>query len=355
MERLAKIKGKIKEQNIDAFLVLQPQNRYYLSGFTGSSGYLIIAENEGIFLTDFRYKEQARTQVQGFTIVQHGLDVLGDIYTELKRLGVKRLGFEQEHITYSQYLNFTNAFEGIELINIKPIVEELRMFKDEGEISKIEYSIDIAGRAFAHILGFLKPGITEREVALELEVFMKKEGASGLAFTTIVASGQRSSLPHGIASEKCLEKGDFVKMDFGCVYNNYCSDITRTVVLGKATDRQKEIYNTVLQAQQNALEGIRPGMTGMEADSLARDIIYKNGFKDNFGHGLGHSIGMVVHENPRLAPKSSDILQPGHVFTVEPGIYIEDFGGVRIEDMIVITENGNRNLTKVTKELIEIN
>lgn len=354
MERLAKLKGKIKEQMVDALLVLQPQNRYYLSNFSGSSGYLIITEKENVFLTDFRYKEQAKKEVQDFTIVQHGLDVLADVYSQLKRLGVKRVGFEQEHITYSQYLNFAKAFKGMELKNVKPILEELRMIKDETEISKMEKSIDITGRAFEHIVGFLKPGISEREVALELEIFMKKQGASGLAFTTIVASGHRSSLPHGIASDKCLEKGDFVKIDFGCVYDNYCSDLTRTVVLGNATDKQKEIYNTVLEAQQRALDGIKAGITGEQADSLARDFINGKGFKENFGHGLGHAIGMVVHENPRLAPNSTAVLQAGNVVTVEPGIYIEGYGGVRIEDMIVVTKDGNKNMTKVTKKLIEI-
>ncbi len=355
MERLAKLKGKLVEEQVDALLVLQPQNRYYLTGFTGSYGYLLVSEKEDIFITDFRYKQQAQSQISGCKIVQHGLDPLKDIKNQLNNIGVKKLGFEQEYITYSQYLSFSEALEGIELKPVKPMVEDLRMIKDEMEISKMDKAINIAGDAFAHILGFLRPGITEKEVALELEFFMKRAGASGLAFTTIVASGHRSSLPHGIASDKVLEKGDFVKMDFGCVYENYCSDITRTVVLGKATDRQKEIYNTVLEAQLRAIDKIKAGITGEEADKIARDIIYAKGFTENFGHGLGHSIGMVVHEKPRVAPNATNVLQEGNVITVEPGIYIEGFGGVRIEDMIVITKDGNRNLTKVTKELIEIN
>lgn len=354
MERLTKLKGKLRQEKIDALLVLQPQNRYYLSGFSGSSGYLIVTEKEDVLLTDFRYKEQAKREVKGINIIEHGLDPLLDVYGELKRLGVKTLGFEQEFTTYSNYLNYGKVFDGIELKHVPPIIEELRKVKDSEEILKMEKAIEITGEAFAHILGFLKPGITEREVALELEFFMKKKGASGLAFNTIVASGQRSSLPHGIASDKVLEKGDFVKIDFGCVYNHYCSDLTRTVVLGKATEKQKEIYDIVLEAQLKAIEGIKSGITGKYADSLARDIISTKGYKDNFGHGLGHGIGMVVHENPRVSPKGEDILKPGNVITVEPGIYIEGYGGVRIEDMLVITENGNINLTKVTKELIEI-
>lgn len=354
MERLTRLKGKLREEKVDALLVLQPQNRYYLSGFSGSSGYLIITQDEDVLLTDFRYKEQAKNEVTGITIVQHGLDPMGDIYTELKRLGVKVLGFEQEYTTYSNYLTYVRSFPDLELKHVKPIVEELRKVKDQHEIAKMEKAIEITGEAFAHILGFLKPGITEKEVALELEFFMKKRGASGLAFTTIVASGHRSSLPHGIASEKVLEKGDFVKIDFGCIYNHYCSDLTRTVVLGKATDKQKEIYNTVLEAQLKAIDGIKAGISGKDADSLARDVIYSKGYTENFGHGLGHGIGMVVHENPRVSPKAEDLLQTGNVVTVEPGIYIEGYGGVRIEDMLVITDIGNRNLTKVTKELIEI-
>ncbi|SHJ67393.1 Xaa-Pro aminopeptidase [Anaerobranca californiensis DSM 14826] len=356
MERIKKLKGKLKEIGVDGLLITQPQNRYYLSSFTGSSGYLLITEGEDVFLTDFRYTEQANKEIiSGITILQHGLNPLEDVLKEIKRLGVKVLGFEREYVTYSGYLGYKKAFEGIELKAVEPVVEELRMVKDQEEIANMEKAIEIAGDAFAHILGFLKPGITEKDVALELEFFMKRKGASGLAFTTIVASGYRSSLPHGVALDKVLEKGDFVKIDFGCIFNNYCSDLTRTVVLGKATDEQKKIYYTVLEAQEAALAGIKSGISGKDADWLAREIIYNKGYTENFGHGLGHGIGMVVHENPRLSPKAEDSLQVGNVVTVEPGIYIPNFGGVRIEDMVVITENGNRNLTKVTKELIEIN
>ncbi|WP_353892513.1 type II 3-dehydroquinate dehydratase [Proteinivorax hydrogeniformans] len=352
--RVAELKKQLKEKGLDAMLVNQPENRQYITGFTGSSGYVLFTQDKDYFFTDFRYIEQAKEQLEGFEIVKHGFSPLDDISQYLSNAGVQKLGFEEHFATYQAFQRYQKAFKNIQVLPAGPIVEEIRKVKDRTEIENTEKAIDIAVAAFEHILGFLKPGIKEVDVALELEFFMRKKGASGLAFETIVASGHRSALPHGIASEKVLEEGDFVKMDFGCVYNGYCSDISRTVVLGKATDKQKKIYDTVLKAQQAAIDNIKAGVSGKKADDYARSVITEAGYGDKFGHGLGHGIGMVVHENPRVSPNSEDILRPGNIITVEPGIYIPEYGGVRIEDMLVITEDGSKNLTKATKEFIEI-
>lgn len=243
---------------------------------------------------------------------------------------------------------------GIELVPLSDFMLDLRAVKDEGELELLAAAAAIADKAFDHILGFLKPGISERRVALELQRYMEDLGASGPSFETIVASGVRSSMPHGVASEKLLEEGDFITMDFGCVYKGYCSDITRTVVLGTASPRQREIYGIVLEAQLAGVEGIRAGISGRQADALARDIIAAKGYGEQFGHGMGHGVGLAIHESPRAAVGSKDIFVENNIITVEPGIYIPDWGGVRIEDMLVVKEGCSRNLTSSPKELIEI-
>ena len=218
----------------------------------------------------------------------------------------------------------------------------------------MQAAADLADRTFSYILGLLKPGVSENEIALEIEMFVRRNGAASTSFTTIVASGERSALPHGVASDRLLGSNEFVKMDFGAYYKGYCSDITRTVVLGKPSDKHRQIYDIVLEAQLEALSKIGPGMTGKEADALARDVIKKYGFGDQFGHGTGHGLGMEIHEAPRLSLQGDIVLEPGMTVTVEPGIYIPGFGGVRIEDDIVITDSGNRRLTQSGKDLIVI-
>ena len=238
-----------------------------------------------------------------------------------------------------------------------PLGEELsllRAVKDEGEIEKLARAEQIGDEAFSYILTQIKPGITELEIAAKLEYYMKSHGAQEKGFDTIAASGLHSAMPHAVPSEKVLEKGDFLTLDFGCKYQGYCSDMTRTVVIGKANEKQKEIYKIVLEAQEAALAGLRAGMTGAEGDALARKVIEEAGCGDYFGHGLGHSVGLEIHEKPALSPKDQTILRPGIIETVEPGIYIPGLGGVRIEDMTVITENGIKNLTSSPKELIEL-
>jgi Xaa-Pro aminopeptidase len=352
LERLRKLRENMARHSIDGLLLVKPENRRYISGFTGTAGYLLVTEKDAVLITDFRYTEQAKEQSPHFQVVKHGSSAPDEIRSQLKTLGISRLGFEQDYLTYGLYASYREKFEPVELVPVEGIVEKLRAVKDPQEIESIRKAAEIADAAFSHILGFLKPGITEREVAIELEFYMRKLGAKSSSFDIIVASGVRSSLPHGVASDKKLEKGDFVKMDFGALYQGYCSDITRTVVLGEPNRKQREIYEIVLESQLHALAHMKPGMTGKEADALARDIIKEKGYGDNFGHSLGHGLGLYIHEEPRLSFLSGDILQPGMVVTVEPGIYLEGFGGVRIEDDVVITDSGIEILTSSTKDLL---
>lgn len=342
--------------DVDGMLVWQPHNRRWLTGFTGSSGVAVVArDKQPVFVTDFRYTQQAGQQCKGFKVVQHGREFVGDLAAVVRGLAVKRLGFEQDYLTVGQHQKLADGLTDVaQLAPLEDLVLGLRSVKTEAEIELLGAAVDLADRAFAHILGFLRPGLTERQVALELERHMQDLGATGASFDFIVASGHRSSMPHGVATEKVIEAGEIVKMDFGCIYKGYCSDMTRTVVLGKADARQREIYDLVLKSQLAAIDGIRAGITGQEADSFARKVISDAGYKDNFGHGLGHGVGLAVHELPRFAPNVEAVIECNQVVTVEPGVYIPDWGGVRIEDMIVVEANGCRVLTRSPKELIEV-
>ncbi|MHA7962779.1 M24 family metallopeptidase [Paenibacillus sp. CAU 1782] len=354
MKRVEKLRSAMNEAGFEALLIGSQYNRQYISGFSGSSGFVLITASKSMLLTDFRYTVQAASQAAGFEIVEHGTSPLKNVLDILKAEGVSSLAFEQDHVTYAEYLSWSNVLQGVKLAPCAGLVENLRMFKDEAELSVMQEAADLADRTFKHICGIIAPGIRESDVALEMEVFMRSNGATSSSFDTIVASGERSALPHGVASDRTIGNNEFVKLDFGALYNSYCSDITRTVVVGKPSDRHLEIYNIVLEAQLHALENIKPGMTGMEADALARDIITRYGYGDNFGHSTGHGLGMEVHEAPRLSRLSDTILTPGMVVTVEPGIYLPGFGGVRIEDDIVITETGIKILTSSPKELITL-
>ncbi|MTI94903.1 MAG: aminopeptidase P family protein [Firmicutes bacterium] len=354
MERYKKLQNLMAD--VDGMMVMQAENRRWLTGFTGSAGIAVVPRSgKPVFMTDFRYVEQATEQVPGFEIVQAGREMLStDLQQVLTKLGIRKLGFEKDHLTVGQFQKMETALSDIQLVAQDNVVLELRSEKDGSEIELLAEAVRIADEAFNYILDVLKPGLTERAVALELEHYMQAQGAAGASFEIIVASGPRSALPHGVASEKVLRAGEFVKMDFGCVYQGYCSDITRTVVLGKADERQREIYHTVLDAQLAAIDGIRPGLTGADADALARNLISERGYGDNFGHGLGHGVGLAVHELPTLSPASTHTLQVNNAVTVEPGIYLPGWGGVRIEDIVVVTETGCRILTSAPKNLIEL-
>lgn len=269
----------------------------------------------------------------------------------MKKLGIKKLGFEQDHVTYSSHKAFNEAVQA-ELVPVSGLLEKIRLIKTDAEIKILKVAADIADAAYKHILEFIRPGISELDVSNELEFFMRKAGATSSSFDIIVASGKRSALPHGVATDKIIEKGDFVTLDYGAYYNGYVSDITRTLAVGEPEAKLKEIYEIVYEAQRLGMEGIKPGMTGKEADALTRDYISEKGYGEYFGHSTGHGIGLEVHEGPALSYKSDTKLEPGMIVTVEPGIYIPELGGVRIEDDTIITKDGNETLTHSTKELI---
>lgn len=349
-QRVTRLRQLLEKHELDSLLVTSAVNRRYITGFTGSSGYVVITPDDAILFTDFRYREQAPQQAVGFEVIEHEADAVATIATTLQQRGIKQIGFEQHDLSYASYRNY-EAKLGIPLKPAEQLVEQLRMVKDEQEIALIQEAATLVDRTYEHMLGYIKPGMTEREVSLELEFFMRKHGADATSFETIVASGHRSSLPHGAASDKVLAAGDFVTMDFGAYMNGYCSDITRTIVLGPVTERHREIYEIVLEAQMLALDMIQPGMTGAEADQVARDVIAKQGYGEYFGHSLGHGLGMEVHEEPRLSRTSKIVLEPGMIVTIEPGIYIPGFGGVRIEDDVLVTTAGLQRLTTSNKQL----
>ncbi|NLD49447.1 MAG: aminopeptidase P family protein [Clostridiaceae bacterium] len=350
--RLKRLREKLKDKDVDAVLVTRRENYIYLSGFTGSFAYLVITQNDACLITDFRYTEQASQQAPLYEIIQYNQSLLAALSDVIQTKGIEKLGFEDDYITYKKYNELHNGIGAKHLIPFQNVLEGLRIKKDNEELEKIRKAVEIADSAFSHILKFLKPGIKEYEVSAELEFYMKKSGAKGASFDTIVASGKRSSLPHGVASGKTIENGDAVTLDYGAIFEDYCSDMTRTVFIGSISKELKNIYNIVLEAQTSALVGAKRGYSGKEVDIIARDIISKSGYEKNFGHGLGHGVGIEVHEEPRLSPKGEIKLDNGMVVTVEPGIYVNDLGGVRIEDMIIINDDKPIILTSSTKEII---
>ncbi|WP_100404767.1 M24 family metallopeptidase [Bacillus solitudinis] len=354
MKRIDGLRGRFKELNIEGMLVTSAYNRRYLSHFSGTAGVLLISEKEAVLVTDFRYMEQAKEQAKEFTIVQHTGPIFVEVAKQVERLGIKNIGFEQSHLTYEAHQLYKKFIESARLVPISGVIEELRMIKDQQEIKIIQEAADIADATFEHITTFIRPGIKELEVSNELEFYMRKQGALSSSFDIIVASGYRSALPHGVASDKIIEKGELVTLDFGAYYQGYCSDITRTIAIGAISTELKEIYDTVFEAQARGMQGLKPGLTGREADALTRDYISEQGYGQYFGHSTGHGLGMEVHEGPTLSLKSDTVLKPGMIVTVEPGIYIANVGGTRIEDDTLITENGNRSFTKSPKELLII-
>ncbi|MFD1038457.1 M24 family metallopeptidase [Virgibacillus byunsanensis] len=354
MGKITNLRNGLEEKELDAILITSSINRRYMTGFTGTAGVVLISKNATRFITDFRYIEQANEQATGFEVIKHTQPIEQEINTQLKDLNISRLGFEKDHVTYSDYELYKKTFEKAELIPVSGLIEELRLIKSQEELSIMKKAAEIADGAFEHIQSYIKPGVKEIDVSNELEFFMRKQGATSSSFDIIVASGYRSALPHGVASDKEIQNGELVTLDFGALYNGYCSDITRTLAVGEISDELRTIYNTVLQAQLLGVEGTKPGMTGKEADALTRDYITEKGYGKYFGHSTGHGLGLEVHEGPGLSFKSDKKLKAGMVVTVEPGIYIPGVGGCRIEDDIVITETGNERLSFSSKDLIQL-
>lgn len=351
MQRVKNVQDKLSKYNIDALLVTNMFNVRYLANFTGTTGLVVITKDESYFVTDFRYTEQAAEEAKGFTIVKNEGPIFEEVAKIVQEDKIENLGFEQENITYAVY-NQINDIIPCELVPVTGLVEKLREVKTEDEINIIKEAINITEKAYDYILGFVKPGKTEIEVANELDFYMRNEGATGVSFDTIVASGVRSAMPHGVASDKVIEEGDMVTIDFGCYYKGYVSDMTRTFAVGDPGEQMKEIYEIVYQANKKVNEVAKAGMTGAELDAIARDYIAEKGYGPQFGHTLGHGIGLEVHEGPSLSFRNEDKLVVNNIVTNEPGIYVPGLGGVRIEDDLVIKEDGAEILMTTPKELI---
>lgn len=349
------MKQFLKDRGLDAIVVSDPYNMRHISGFRGGEGYVYVSGGRSVIITDSRYTEAADLEKkEGFEVI----DGKRSEFELLKEFAAAdcavNIGFEDLFVTYADYRSLKEKC-GFE--NMTPLGGSLnarRSVKTEEELAYLRKAEAIGDRAFELVLEYLKPGVTELQVAAYLEYAMKNAGASGLGFETIVASGPNSSMPHAVPGNRKLAEGDFVTMDFGCNYEGYCSDMTRTVVIGRANDRQKEIYNVVLEAQLAAIAAIKAGVIGCDIHKIAADIIAKAGYGEYFGHGLGHSVGLFIHEDPMFSPRVKDAVPEGAVITVEPGIYVPGFGGVRIEDMGAVTKDGYDNFAHSPKELIEI-
>lgn len=346
----------LEQFGVDALLITDPFNMRFLSKYRGE-GAVYISKTQQVIITDSRYTEAAEKE-STFTVIEENREhkrsqILNECIVKEGK-AILRLGYEDQFMRCSEFVAMNKELSNVEWIPLEGKVDVLRRIKTEEELEYLAKAEAIGDYAFSEVCKELKPGMTELQVAALIEFYMKMAGAEGLSFDTIAASGVHSSMPHAIPSEKKLEEGDFLTMDFGCKYKGYCSDMTRTVVIGKASEKQKEIYNIVLKAQLAALAAVQAGKRGKDVDKVARDIIAEAGYGANFGHGLGHSVGLFIHEEPRLSPNDDTILEEGMIETVEPGIYVPGFGGVRIEDMVVVTKEGCRNLTKSPKELIEI-
>ncbi len=352
---------KIKEiQNLlneeSCALISSDVNRFYLCEFPSSAGNIIITKNSATLLIDFRYFEKAKKTVKNMDVLLC-VSLYKDIKSVLTLKKIKNIYIETEHTTLETFNRMEKGLEDFCILKDSALSKKLnalRQIKTPREMEFIKKAQTITDQAFTHILNFIKVGKTEKEIALELEFFMRKNGSKGVAFETIAVSGKNSSLPHGVPTDKPLEKGDFLTMDFGAVFEGYCSDMTRTVALGQVSEKQQEIYDTVLQAQLEALKNIKPNVKCKEIDKIARDIISQKGYGECFGHGLGHSVGIEIHENPAFNTRDESPIKKGMVITVEPGIYLPDKFGVRIEDMVIITEDGFENITESDKNLIII-
>lgn len=360
MSHLTNLQASLKAGHIEAILVSSGVNQRYLTGLDYTDGYVLVLPDKAYLLADFRYIEVARSTANPAeieTIMPAG-GMLPCVAGLLKDNGVKSLAYEEETVSCALRVSFGKLFEGVELLTGgSRLIDGLRTFKDEAEIESMKKAQALTDAAFEHILGFITPERTELEVALELEFFMRARGSEGTAFDTIAVSGPNSSKPHGVPGPVRLTKNAFFTMDFGARVNGYCSDMTRTVVVGRADDEMKRLYNTVLEAQEAAIASLHLGMPCCEADKVARDIIDNAGYKGCFGHSLGHGVGLYIHENPRCAggvPRET-VLKPGHVVTMEPGIYIAGKYGCRIEDMVAFLPDGTfYNFTKSPKQLIEL-
>ena len=351
--RLHKLRQKLAEKGLDAVLISQAENRRYLSSFTGSDGMLVVSPKNVILAVDFRYTEQARSEARDAEVVQIKGEPAAWLPGLLSDLGVRTAGFEAEDVTVAAHQRLAKALrddeKSFQFVATDGLVESLRQKKDDEELSQMRQAAELVDQAFAFISHEIQPGRTEKQVAWDIEKFLREAGSEVLPFPVIVASGPNSALPHAQPTERVIQLGEPIVMDFGARVGGYCSDFTRTLCLGSQDDTFKKRYDLVLGAQTTAMATLGPGMTGEQADQLARAVINQGGYEEAFGHGLGHGIGLVAHESPRLGSKSEDVIEENMVFTVEPGIYLSGWGGIRIEDTVVLQGGNVETLTKAAK------
>ena len=351
--RLDALRAQLPKIKCDALVVSHLTNVAYLTGYSGSSGLVVITRDGPLFFTDFRYQQQAAAQVGGVAkikIAPQGDGLWKAAMKTAKKRDLNVLGFEAQHLSVASFGEVQKmAGKNAQFIATQGVVEKLRAIKSAEELTVIREAVRVADEVMQEALEMLRPGLTELEVAQSIETGVRARGGSGTSFQTIVASGARSALPHGVASAKIIEKGDLITIDMGALYQGYCSDMTRTVCLGKPAKKQREIYELVYRAQVAACEAIKAGANCRAVDAVARDIIGGAGYGDDFGHGLGHGVGVDIHEAPRLAKAGKGSLKAGMIVTSEPGVYIADFGGVRIEDMLIVTDKGAEILTQTPK------
>ncbi len=348
--RVQRLRETLRKQGVDAILVTRPENQRYLSGFTGGDGALVITRNDALLLTDFRYYEQVAEEAPGFELAKVEGALAPVLKQVLRQAGAKTLAFESTAVSYAQYQEWKKATPGVKWVAAQDAVESLRMIKDDGELARVKKAITISDAACDYIRGVIKPGMTEKQVAWELESYMRTHGADELAFPLIVGSGPNGAKPHAVLQERPIQEGEAIVMDMGARVDGYNSDLTRTICL-KPDKKLQEIYDIVLRAQLAAEAGARPGMKGHEVDALARQVIRDAGYAEHFGHGLGHGVGLAVHESPGAGRTAIMTFEPGMLCTIEPGIYLPGWGGVRIEDIVLFTAGGVEVLTHARKEL----
>ena len=355
LARLAAVRRGLPGVAVDAVLVTEAANRRYVSAFSGSAAQLLVSESAALLLTDFRYVEQAGEQAPDFEVVKAEGHAWPAVAEQVKRLGVRRVGFESEALSVDQHIRLTDALRDkapdASLVPLRGFVERTRQVKEASELALIRRAVLIGDRAMEVVVAGLRPGMTEREIAWRLEVEMRQGGADALSFPIIVASGPNGAMPHHRPTDRAVQAGETITIDMGCVVGGYCSDLTRTVVIGDPDPAFWQVYDLVLRAQQRCEDGLKAGMTGNAGDALARDLIAAAGHKDHFGHGTGHGVGLAIHEDPRLTSTSAGeaVLEVGAVVTVEPGIYLPGWGGVRIEDMVVVGQERCHVLTTAHK------
>ena len=349
--RRSRLDPLFEELSLDAVLVTDLRNIRYLCGFSGSEGALLISSATAWFLCDSRYTAQAAAEVHGAEVRECVLR-LETLHALSVENGLKRIGFEAAHTSVSAFRKISGALSGIELVELGPVFDDIRICKDPLEIELLSAVATLASQSLTSILPLVRPGVRESDIALELEFEMRRRGADGRAFDFIVASGVRGAMPHGRASDKLIQSGELVTIDFGALKDAYHSDETVTIACGEPGGREREIYAIVKEAHDLAILQVRPGLPCRDLDAVARDYIREHGYGDYFGHGLGHGVGLEIHEMPTLSPRSEAVLKEGMVITIEPGIYIPGFGGVRIEDTLVVTADGYRILTSADKHLL---